>query len=107
MTSPVSGSSAKADAPSPRPSGPWHEKKLPRNGHQHTKNGPRNQICIAKPGMEVLVRSHVPSSEIHGMVIRHGEAYTMCEHLSVHDDNCEAIYRPTVHYAYCPPMRRS
>lgn len=79
-----------------------HEKKLPRNGHQHTKNGPRNQICIAKPGMEVLVRSRVPSSEIHGMVIRHGEAYTMCEHLSVYDDKCEAIYRPTVHYAYCP-----
>ena len=60
-----------------------HEKKLPRNGHQHTKNGPRNQICIAKPGMEVLVRSRVPSSEIHGMVIRHGEAYTMSDHLTV------------------------
>jgi len=73
-----------------------HEKTLPRFAYEH-RDGPRNQICIAKPGMET-----VPSSEIHGMVIRHGEAYTMCEHLSVYDDKCEAIYRPTVHYAYCP-----
>ncbi len=79
-----------------------HEKKLPKNAHVHTKNGPRNQICIAKPGMEVWVRSVVPSGEMHGMVIRHGEAYTMCEHLSVYDDKGDAVYRPTVHYAYCP-----
>ncbi len=79
-----------------------HELTLPVNAHVHTKNGPRNQICIARPGMEVLVRSRVPSSEIHGMVIRHGEAYTMCEHLTVRDGNGNATYRPTVHYAYCP-----
>ena len=79
-----------------------HERTLPKNGFAHTKNGPRNQICIAQPGMETWVRSTVPSGEIHGMVIRHGEAYTMCEHLSVYDDSGNAIYRPTVHYAYCP-----
>ena len=79
-----------------------HERTLPRNAYVHTKDGPRNQICIAKPGMEVLVRSRVPSSEIHGMVIRHGEAYTMCEHLSVYGDDGDVLYRPTVHYAYCP-----
>ena len=79
-----------------------HERTLPKNGYAHTTDGPRNQICIAQPGMETWVRSTVPSGEIHGMVIRHGEAYTMCEHLSVYDDNGNAIYRPTVHYAYCP-----
>ena len=79
-----------------------HERTLPKNGYAHTKDGPRNQICIAQPGMETWVRSTVPSGEIHGMVIRHGEAYTMCEHLSVYDDSGNAIYRPTVHYAYCP-----
>ena len=79
-----------------------HERTLPKNGFAHTKDGPRNQICIAQPGMETWVRSIVPSGEIHGMVIRHGEAYTMCEHLSVYDDSGTAIYRPTVHYAYCP-----
>jgi homospermidine synthase len=36
------------------------------------------------------------------MVIRHGEAYTMCHHLTVRDENGADIYRPTVHYAYCP-----
>ena len=79
-----------------------HERSLPKNGYAHTTDGPRNQICIAQPGMETWVRSTVPSGEIHGMVIRHGEAYTMCEHLSVYDDKGNAIYRPTVHYAYCP-----
>jgi len=79
-----------------------HERTLPKNGYAHTKSGPRNQICIAQPGMETWVRSTVPSGEIHGMVIRHGEAYTMCEHLSVYDDKGNAVYRPTVHYAYCP-----
>jgi homospermidine synthase len=79
-----------------------HEKSLPRNAHVHADDGPRNQICIAKPGMEVLVRSRVPSSEIHGMVIRHGEAYTMCKHLSVYGEDGGVVYRPTVHYAYCP-----
>ena len=79
-----------------------HERTLPKNGYAHTTDGPRNQICIAQPGMETWVRSTVPSGEIHGLVIRHGEAYTMCEHLSVYDDKGNAIYRPTVHYAYCP-----
>jgi homospermidine synthase len=35
------------------------------------------------------------------MVVRHGEAFTMSEHLTVWDGD-EAVYRPTVHYAYCP-----
>jgi homospermidine synthase len=79
-----------------------HERTLPKNAHIHTKNGPRNQICLAQPGMETWVRSTVPSGEMHGMVVRHGEGYTMCEHLSVYDENGVAIYRPTVYYAYCP-----
>jgi len=79
-----------------------HERQLPPNGYQHVGEGPCNQICIARPGMETWVRSWVPSGETRGMVIRHGEAFTMCEHLTVHDDQGTAIYRPTVHYAYQP-----
>ena len=71
-----------------------HERTLPKNAHIHTKNGPRNQICLAQPGMETWVRSTVPSGEMHGMVVRHGEGYTMCEHLSVYDESGVAIYRP-------------
>ncbi len=35
------------------------------------------------------------------MVVRHGEAFTLSDRLTVHEDG-KAIYRPTVHYAYCP-----
>jgi homospermidine synthase len=35
------------------------------------------------------------------MVIRHGEAFTLSDHLTVWDGS-KALYRPTVHYAYCP-----
>ena len=35
------------------------------------------------------------------MVIRHGEAFSISDRLTVWE-NGEAVYRPTVHYAYCP-----
>ena len=35
------------------------------------------------------------------MIVRHGEAFTITEKLTVWEDG-KAIYRPTVHYAYCP-----
>jgi len=35
------------------------------------------------------------------MVIRHGEAFSISDRLTVWEDG-KAIYRPTVHYAYCP-----
>jgi homospermidine synthase len=47
------------------------------------------------------VRSRVPSGDIVGMVIRHGESFTITDHLTVWDGE-RPIYRPTVHYAYCP-----
>jgi homospermidine synthase len=44
----------------------------------------------------------VPAGEIVGMVIRHGEAFTISDHLTVWDEDGRPAYRPTVHYAYCP-----
>ncbi|CAB4566214.1 MAG: homospermidine synthase [Actinobacteria bacterium] len=79
-----------------------HEKELPENGVKHTGNGPCNQIAIAQPGVKTWVRSWVPDSEYIGMVIRHGEAFTITEHLTVKDDSGKDIYRPTVNFAYCP-----
>jgi homospermidine synthase len=80
-----------------------HEIRLPANAYVHTGEGPRNQICLAQPGMETWVRSWVPSGEIRGMVVRHGEGFTMSEHLTVTDPvTGNPIYRPTVHYAYLP-----
>jgi homospermidine synthase len=77
-----------------------HEKKLPPMAYEH-KSGPKNQIAIAQPGAKTWVRSWVPNMEITGMVIRHGEAFTIPDHLTVWDGD-KAVYRPTVHYAYCP-----
>jgi homospermidine synthase len=79
-----------------------HEKWMPKNAHEHHDDGPRNQICIAQPGMETWVRSWVPSGQNLGMVIRHGESYTMCKHLTVKNADGTDAYRPTVHYAYHP-----
>ena len=79
-----------------------HEKRLPPNGYVHHGYGPCNQICIGRPGMETWVRSWVPAGEIRGMVVRHGEALTISDHLTVWGDDGNPVYRPTVHYAYCP-----
>jgi homospermidine synthase len=82
-----------------------HEKKLPPNAHVH-HFGPCNQICLAQMGMNTYVRSWVPlGGEIIGMVVRHGEAFTICDHLTVWEAGefgRKPIYRPTVHYAYLP-----
>ena len=77
-----------------------HEKELPPLAYEH-KEGPRNQICLARMGINTWVSSWVPDYCIHGMVVRHGEAFTISDRLTVWQ-NGKAIYRPTVHYAYCP-----
>jgi homospermidine synthase len=77
-----------------------HEKELPPLAYEH-KEGPRNQICLARMGVNTWVTSWVPNYCIHGMVVRHGEAFTISDRLTVWK-NGKTIYRPTVHYAYCP-----
>ena len=78
-----------------------HERELPRLAYEHT-DGPRNQICLARMGMNTFVTSWVPPDHyIVGMVVRHGEAFTITDRLTVWKDG-QSVYRPTVHYAYCP-----
>ena len=77
-----------------------HEKTLPAYAYEH-KQGPRNQICLARMGMNTWVRTWVPNYSIQGMVVRHGEAFTLSDKLTVWEGK-KAVYRPTVHYAYCP-----
>ena len=77
-----------------------HEKYKPAGAFEHD-NGPKNQICLAQMGINTWVRSWVPNYSIHGMVVRHGEAFTISDFLTVWDEG-QAVYRPTVHYAYCP-----
>jgi homospermidine synthase len=77
-----------------------HEVLIPEGAIFHT-SGPGNQICLAQKGAKTWVRSWVPSGEITGMVIRHGEAFSLSDYLTVWQDG-SPLYRPTVHYAYCP-----
>ena len=78
-----------------------HEQSLPAGARLHT-SGPRNQICLTSFGINTWVRSWVPCGEIVGMVVRHGEAFSISEALTVNGDDGSPVYRPTVHYAYCP-----
>lgn len=78
-----------------------HEKTLPEYAYEHP-DGPKSQICLARMGINTHVVSWVPDYTIVGMVVRHGEAFSITEKLTVHDAAGKAIYRPTVHYAYCP-----
>jgi len=77
-----------------------HEYYVPQNAYFH-KTGPQNQICLTSLGIKTWVRSWVPSGEITGMVIRHGEAFGISDRLTIWE-NGKAVYRPTVHYVYCP-----
>jgi homospermidine synthase len=77
-----------------------HEKELPDQAHI-PPFGPKNEILLARMGINTWVRSWVPNDEIVGMVIRHGEAFGISDRWTVWQDGT-AIYRPTVHYAYLP-----
>lgn len=77
-----------------------HEKRLPEGAYIH-QDGPSNQLALSSMGIDTVVRSWTPLGEIHGMVVRHGEAFTISDHLTVWDGE-RAKYRPTVHYTYCP-----
>jgi len=78
-----------------------HEKELPAFAFEHAE-GPKSQICLARMGINTFVSSWVPPDHhIIGMIVRHGEAFTITEKLTVWDGE-NVIYRPTVHYAYCP-----
>ena len=78
-----------------------HEKELPALAYEHA-DGPRTQICLARMGINTYVASWVPPDhDIIGMIVRHGEAFTIADKLTVWEDG-KAVYRPTVHYAYCP-----
>jgi homospermidine synthase len=77
-----------------------HESKLPSLANI-PPCGPKNMILLPQMGINTWVRSWIPDEEIIGMVIRHGEAYGLSQMLTVWEDS-NAVYRPTVHYAYMP-----
>jgi homospermidine synthase len=78
-----------------------HERTMPEDGFAHDSE-PRNQICLKRFGINTFVKSRVPSQEIVGMVVRHGEAFSLSDALTSWNRNGTAQHRPTVHYSYCP-----
>lgn len=77
-----------------------HEANIPLGALFHD-SGPCNQICLTQKGINTWARSWVPSGEIIGMVICHGETFGISEHLTVWNET-EVAYRPTVQFTYCP-----
>ena len=61
-----------------------HENTLPPMAYEHPE-GPKNQICLARMGINQWVVSWVPNYRIRGMVVRHGEAFTISDKLTVWD----------------------
>ena len=60
-----------------------HEKELPAFAFEHA-DGPKSQICLARMGINTFVASWVPPDhDIVGMIVRHGEAFTITEKLTV------------------------
>ncbi|PTX94456.1 saccharopine dehydrogenase C-terminal domain-containing protein [Opitutus sp. ER46] len=63
--------------------------------------GPGNQIILPQMGLNSWVRSWVPQQEIVGMLVTHGESFSLSHTLSVVARG-RVVYRPTVNYAYMP-----
>lgn len=78
-----------------------HEKHWPNDAYCH-ETGCQASIFLASPGASVRVRSWTPSfGSIQGFLVTHAESTTIANFLSVKKDGA-CVYRPTVHYAYCP-----
>ena len=59
-------------------------------------------IYLLRPGIDVRVRSWSPAAgPFVGYLITHMESLSIADHLTLREAG-RIVYRPTVHYAYCP-----
>ena len=78
-----------------------HERNFPRDGKRHDF-GCMCAIYLMQPGASTRVRTWTPlAGHFHGFCITHGEAISISDYYTVRD-GAQAVYRPTVHYAYHP-----
>jgi homospermidine synthase len=78
-----------------------HERNFPRDGKRHDF-GCMCAIYLTQPGASTRVRTWTPlAGHFHGFCITHGEAISIADYYTVRD-GAQAVYRPTVHYAYHP-----
>ncbi|MBI2004549.1 homospermidine synthase [Patescibacteria group bacterium] len=79
-----------------------HEKELPQDAHEHTI-GRKAAIYLDRPGALTPVRSWTPrEGPYHGFLITHDESITTADYYTVFDEQGNAVYRPTMMYAYHP-----
>ncbi len=80
-----------------------HERNFPRDGKRHDF-GCGAAIYLMQPGAATRVRTWTPKAQnFMGYLITHGEAISIADYLSVKEGmGIDAVYRPTVHYAYHP-----
>ncbi len=78
-----------------------HEKHWPADACAHDY-GQQSAIFLNRPGAGTKVRTWTPTfGAFHGYLITHAESISMAQYFTLkHDETL--IYRPTVHYAYCP-----
>jgi homospermidine synthase len=78
-----------------------HERNFPRDGKRHDF-GCMCAIYLMQPGASTRVRTWTPlAGHFHGFCITHGESISIADYYTVRD-GAQAVYRPTVHYAYHP-----
>ncbi len=78
-----------------------HERHFPADGVRH-ETGPGCAIFLMRPGCSQRVRTWTPiEGALHGFLVTHGESISIANYLTV-EEGGEAVYRPTVHYAYHP-----
>jgi homospermidine synthase len=65
------------------------------------KEGPKNQVCFNTRGIDTYAETFVPSGNYLGMIVRHEEAFSISDYLTVKRGN-KVVYRPTVYYCYQP-----
>lgn len=79
-----------------------HETWMPDNGKTHAE-GCGAAIYLLQPGANTRVRSWCPTpGPQYGFLVTHNEAISIADYFTARDENGEAIYRPTCHYAYHP-----
>lgn len=79
-----------------------HERVMPIDGYIH-REGPGNAAYLKSPGVATLVKSWVPKGGAYnGFLVQHSESVTMSDYFTVVNNEGNVLYRPTVHYAYCP-----
>jgi homospermidine synthase len=79
-----------------------HETWTPPNAGFH-ETGCGAAIYLNQPGANTRVRSWTPTARGQfGFLVTHNESISIADYFTVHDEEGEAVFRPTCHYAYHP-----